>query len=162
MYRLLDILLEDECSSCKSKRLNEAYSEKAINDFIKRFLEQAEDLNITVTEDELRKYIKIFDRIKEKLPSDRRDLTKYKVSELIRFVTQGKTGDDKEEGEEITPDVVYHNDDNSIIIYNGNTEGNCVKYGKGESWCITKSSWSGHRYSEEKGYPTFYLAKNNN
>lgn len=162
MYKLLDILLEDECSSCKSKRLHEAYSEKAINDFIKRFLEQAEDLNITVTEDELRKYIKIFDRIKEKLPSDRRDLTKYKVSELIRFVTQGKTGDDKEEGEEITPDVVYHNDDNSIIIYNGNTEGNCVKYGKGESWCITKSSWSGHRYSEEKGYPTFYLAKNNN
>lgn len=162
MYKLLDILLEDECSSCKSKKLHEAYSEKAINDFIKRFLEQAEDLNIAVTEDELRKYIKIFDRIKEKLPSDRRDLTKYKVSELIRFVTQGKTGDDKEEGEEITPDVVYHNDDNSIIIYNGNTEGNCVKYGKGESWCITKSSWSGHRYSEEKGYPTFYLAKNNN
>jgi len=161
MYRLLDILLEDECTSCRSKRLHEAYSEKAINDFIKRFLEQAEDLNISVNEDELRKYIKIFDKIKEKLPSDRRDLTKYKVSELIRVVTQGKTGAD-EEKEEITPDVVYHNDDDSIIIYNGNTEGTCVKYGKGESWCITKSSWAGHRYSEEKGYPTFYLAKNNN
>jgi len=164
MYKLIDILTNNsECKSCgRPKRLFEAYSEKAITGFIKRFLEQAEDLNLDVSEEELRKYIKIFDKIKEKLPIDRRDLANYKVPELIRVVTQGKTEDDKEEGEEITPDVVYHNDDNSIIIYNGNTEGTCIKYGKGESWCISQSSWSGHRYSEARGYPTFYLAKNTN
>jgi len=164
MYKLIDILTNNsECKSCgRPKRLFEAYSEKAITGFIKRFLEQAEDLNLDVSEEELRKYIKIFDKIKEKLPIDRRDLANYKVPELIRVVTKGKTEDDKEEGEEITPDVVYHNDDNSIIIYNGNTEGTCIKYGKDEKWCISQSSWSGHRYSEVRGYPTFYLAKNTN
>lgn len=142
-------------------KLNEAYSEKAIQGFINKFKEEADDLNINITDDQLRSYINNFDRIKEKLPSDQRDLTKWNLSKLIRTVTTSK-GDEAAEEIDITPDVVYHSDDNTIVIYNGSKEDNCIRYGNGEKWCITRSSFSGYRYSEGRGYPTFYLAKNNN
>jgi len=44
--------------------LNEAYSEKAIQQFLTKFKEEADDLNITVTDEQLRKYIERFDVIK--------------------------------------------------------------------------------------------------
>jgi hypothetical protein len=141
--------------------LNEAYSEKAITGFINKFKEEADDLNIQITDDQLKAYIKTFDRIKEKLPSDQRDLTKWNLSKFIRLVTATK-GDESAEEIDITPDVVYHNGDNTIVIYNGSKEDNCIRYGSGEKWCITRSSFSSYRYNESKGYPTFYLAKNNN
>ena len=57
-------------------------------------------------------------------------------------------------------DVVYH--EGNIIIWNGSKQGNCVTYGAGEKWCITRpggSFYGNYRYG--KGEPTFYLAKNN-
>jgi len=144
-----------------TNELNEAYSEKAVQGFINRFKEEADDLNIQITDDQLRTYITTFDRIKEKLPNDQRDLTKWSLSKFIRLVTSTKGAEAAEEID-ITPDVVYHNDDNTIVIYNGSKEDNCIRYGSGEKWCITRSSFSSYRYSEGKGYPTFYLAKNNN
>lgn len=165
MYRLIDIVgKKSGCSSCeRSKRLLEAYSEKAIQGFLDRFREEADDLNLAVTDSQIRTYIKTFDRTKEKLPTDRRDLNQWKIGELIRFATSGKGGEaDENEEIDITPDVVYHNDDNSIAIYNGSTEGNCIKYGKGESWCITRTSFPNYRFNRDRGYPTFYLARNIN
>lgn len=144
-----------------TNELNEAYGENAIKGFIKRFQEEADDLNIQITDDQLRAYINTFDRIKEKLPSDQRDLNKWSIAKFIRLVTTNK-GDEATEEMDITPDVVYHNDENTIIIYNGSTQGNCVRYGNGEKWCITRSSFPDYRYSERRSFPTFYLAKNNN
>jgi hypothetical protein len=141
--------------------LNEAYSEKAIQGFINKFKEEADDLNINITDGQLKAYINTFDRIKEKLPGDQRDLTKWTLSRFIKFVTSTK-GDEGVEEIDITPDVVYNNENNTIVIYNGSKEDNCIRYGRGESWCITKTSFSSYRYSEDRGYPTFYLAKNNN
>ena len=141
--------------------LNEAYSEKAVQGFINKFKEEADDLNINITDDQLRAYISTFDRIKEKLPGDQRDLTKWTLSKFIKLVTSTK-GNEAAEEIDITPDVVYHNEDDTIVIYNGSKENNCIRYGRGEKWCITRSSFSSYRYSEGKSYPTFYLAKNNN
>jgi len=70
--------------------LNEAYGENAIKGFIKRFQEEADDLNIQITDDQLRAYINTFDRIKEKLPSDQRDLNKWSIAKFIRLVTATK------------------------------------------------------------------------
>lgn len=142
--------------------LNEAYSEKAITSFINKFKEEADDLNINISDNQLRAYIKTFDRIKEKLPGDQRDLNKWTLSKFIRFVSSTKGDEEVPEEMDITPDVVYHNDNNTIVIYNGSKEDNCINYGRGESWCITRSSFSNYRYSEGRSYPTFYLAKNNN
>lgn len=167
MYRLIDILADNSgCTSCgRPKRLVEAYSEKAVQGFLDKFKEEADDLNINIDEQQIRTLIKIFDRTKEGLASDKRDLAKWKLPELIRFATKGAAGKKiSDEGEEIeiTPDVVYHNDNDTIAIYNGSSEGNCVRYGKGEKWCITRSSFPSYRYSENRGNPTFYLARNTN
>jgi hypothetical protein len=165
MYRLKDILNGDTgCSSCgRSKRLYEAYSDKAIQQFLDKFKDEADDLKIDVTDSQLKAYIKTFDKTKEKLDKDERDLAKWKVADLIRFATSGKSEEPEEGGEiDITPDIVYHSDDDKIAIYKGSTEDNCVKYGKGEKWCITRSSFPNYRFSQARNYPTFYLAKNNN
>ncbi len=52
--------------------------------------------------------------------------------------------------------------DGGITIWNGSKEGNCIQYGRGEKWCITRGSYGNYRYNSSKGYPTFYLAKNSN
>lgn len=164
MTKLNNILSSNsECTACKSskKRLLEAYGENTVKGFVKKFEEEADDLGIETTEQDLRNYIKAFERLNKKLPSDQKDLGQWSLPRLIKFVTTGKSKEE-EEGVEITPDVVYHNDDNSIIIFNGNTDKNCVTYGKGEKWCIASRSWAAHRYDEAKGHPTFYLARNIN
>ena len=144
--------------------INEAYPESTIQKFVKKFSEEAEDFNIKITDDELRKYILRFDDIKNSPKIKEKDLDKYTVGELIRLARSSKfAGDeqDEEEEEDKTPDVVYQN--NGITIWNGAKQDNCVTYGAGERWCITKpggSFWGNYRYGT--GEPTFYLAKNTN
>ena len=142
--------------------LNEAYSEKAVQGFINKFKEEADDLNISITDQQLKSYIERFDVLKNSPKISEKDLNKYTVSNLIKLVTSSKGAKEEVEEIDITPDVVYHNDDNTIVVYNGSKEDNCITYGRGERWCITKSSFGTYRYSKDKGYPTFYLAKNNN
>ena len=141
--------------------LNEAIGAESMKNFIKNFQQQADDLNINITDDQLRAYINTFDKLKNGLPPDQRDLAKWDLGKFIRLVTKYK-GEESAEEVDITPDVVYHNDDNTIVIYNGSKEDNCIRYGSGERWCITRSSFASYRYSERKDFPTFYLAKNNN
>ena len=138
--------------------VNEAYSVGTLKKFIQKFKDEAEDLNINVTDEDLENYIKNFDKGKEKLPPDQRDLDKWSISKLIKFAT-ASPGDEAPEAIDITPDVVYHNDDNSIVVYNGSREGNCIRFGKGEKWCITRGSYANYRYSESRGNPTFYSEK---
>ena len=144
-------------------KLNEAIGKVQMDDLINKFKKDAEDFNIEITDEQLKKYIEVFDRVKEKLPSDQKDIGKWSLSRLIKLATgvKGSEADDAEEID-ITPDVIYNNDDNTIVIYNGSKEGNCISYGKGEKWCITRGSFGSYRYSSGRNYPTFYLAKNNN
>ena len=150
--------------------LNE-YSEGAIRQIMQQYRDEAEDLNIKITDEQLKKYIERFDVIKAGLISKGKttDIVKQgaggklevilPLSKLIKLVTASKGGDIEDEKEDDTPDVVYN--DNNKTIWNGSKEGNCVMYGRGEKWCITRGSYSSYRYSSGRGYPTFYLAKNN-
>jgi hypothetical protein len=141
--------------------LTEALSAKQMQVFIKQFKDEAEDLNLTISDDELKAAIEIFDtKFKNNPNVAEKDLAKYSVNQLLRLVRT--TSDTKPKDIEITPDVVYNSDDNSIVIYSGDVEGKCVTFGKGERWCITKGSYGSYRYSSSSGYPVFYLVKNNN
>jgi hypothetical protein len=140
--------------------LNE-YSEGELRNLMQQFKDEADDLNITITDDKLKSYIQRFDALKNSPKVTEKDLRKYSLGQLIKLVTSS-SGDEPTEELDITPDVVYNNDDNTIVIYNGSIEGNCMKFGKGENWCITKGWYSRYRYSSDRGYPTFYLAKNTN
>ena len=138
--------------------LNEAYSEGAIKKFIEKFREEADDLNIQITDEQLKAYIQRFDVLKNSPKVTEKDLNKWSIGQLIRLVTTSKGAETEEEDD--TPDVVYS--DNGITIWNGSKEGNCINYGSGEKWCITRGSFGSYRYDSSKGFPTFYLAKNNN
>jgi len=140
--------------------LNEAYSEKAIQQFLAKFKEEADDLNIDISDNQLRTYIQRFDTLKNSPKIQEKDLAKWSLSQLIKLVTSSAGAETPEDEEDQTPDIVYQ--DGGITIWNGSKEGNCITYGRGEKWCITRGSFGNYRYDSSKGYPTFYLAKNSN
>jgi hypothetical protein len=139
--------------------LNE-YSEGEIKRLMAQFREEADDLNINISDDTLKKYIERFDAIKNSPKIQEKDLRKWSLSKLIKLVTSSAGAEASDDEEDQTPDVVYQND--GKIIWNGSKEGNCVNYGRGEKWCITRGSFGNYRYSSDRGYPVFYLAKNSN
>ena len=141
--------------------LNEAYAPSVMTKLMDKFKEEADDLNIEINDEQLKKYIERFDTLKNSPKIAEKDLFKYSLSQLIKLVTASK-GAEAPESADITPDVVYHNDDDSIVVYNGSKEDNCLTYGRGERWCITRGSYATYRYSDFRSYPTFYLAQNNN
>jgi hypothetical protein len=151
-------------------KLNEAYGKEVMDNLIKKFREEADDLNIKITDEQLKKYIERFDQIKDSPKTVKKNIQTYTLSELIRLVRSmpGSEPPSKEE-EDQTPDVVYS--DNGITIWNGAKQGNCIVYGAsqklpgGSKWCITEpggSYFGTYRYGASYGYPTFYLAKNSN
>ena len=159
--------------------LNE-YSEGAMKQIIQHYKDEAEDLNIQISDEQLKKYIEVFDqKIKSKvIAKGGTDLVKpgaggkleiiVPLSKLIKLVTASPGAEvDNEEKEDTTPDVVYREGD--ITIWNGAKQGNCITYGAnqpmqgGSRWCITQprgSYWGRYRYDASYGYPTFYLVKN--
>jgi hypothetical protein len=150
--------------------LNE-YSDKEVKFLMDKFKEEAEDLNIQVSDAQLKKYIERFNILKNSPKVTDKDLRKYSLSKLIKLITSspGAEISSDEEEEDNTPDVVYN--DNGITIWNGAKQGNCITYGAsqklpgGSKWCITEpggSYFGRYRYGADYDYPTFYLAKNSN
>ena len=147
--------------------LNE-YKEGEINRLMAQFKAEAEDLNIQVSDEQLKKYIERFDRLKDSPKVTEKDLRKYSLSKLIKIVTASPGAElDNEDEEDSTPDMVYREGD--ITIWNGAKQGNCITYGAnqpmqgGSRWCITQpggSYFGRYRYGSDYRYPTFYLAKN--
>lgn len=141
--------------------LNEAMSPKEIQRFTQKFKDEAEDFNISIPEDEIKKAIELFDsKFKQDPNVAEKDLEKYTLKQLIKLVSS-KPGFEKEKvAITPTPDMVYN--ENGIIIYNGDVEGKCIMYGAGERWCITRGSFGNYRFDPQRGYPNFYLVKNTN
>jgi hypothetical protein len=139
--------------------LNE-YSEGELKKLMTQFKDEADDLNIQITDDQLKAYITRFDALKNSPKVTEKDLRKYTLSKLIKLVTSSKGVEEPEEEMNITPDVVYN--ENGLIIYNGSKEDNCLNFGRGESWCITRGSFGNYRYDSNRKNPTFYLVKDTN
>jgi hypothetical protein len=150
--------------------LNE-YNQKLLDQIIQHYKQEADDLNINITDNQLKAYIERFDRIKSGIISKGgTDLVKQMpggkfevivpLSQLIKIVTASKGVEEPEDALDITPDVVYN--ENGLIIYNGSKEENCINFGRGESWCITKTSFGNYRYDSSRKNPTFYLVRDTN
>jgi hypothetical protein len=140
-------------------KLNEAYSPSVMARLIEKFKEESEDLNINITDEQLKKYIERFDVLKTSPKISDKDLFNYSLSQLIRLITSSR-GAEAPEAASITPDVVYN--ENGLIIYNGSNEGNCLNFGRGEKWCITRGSFNNYRYDVNRKNCTFYLVKDTN
>jgi len=130
--------------------LFEALSPNVKQQLVNKFKQEADDFNIEITDKQLSDYIDFFDsRLKNNPKVTEKDLNKYTLQSLIKLVSSYK-GSTSEEDEkvEITPDVVYN--ENGLIIYNGSNEQNCLNFGKGEKWCITKGSFATYRYDSNR------------
>jgi hypothetical protein len=139
--------------------LNE-YSQGEMNKLMAQFKDEADDLNIQISDDQLKAYITRFDALKNSPKVTDKDLRKYSLSKLIKLVTSSKGVEEPEDEMNITPDVVYN--ENGLIIYNGSKEENCLNFGNGEKWCITRGSFGNYRYDSNRKNPTFYLVKDTN
>ena len=138
--------------------LNE-YTEEMINRLIKKYRDEADDLGIKITDEQLRTFIERFDELRRSAVVTDKDIVHYPLSKLIRLVG-GFKGGEPPDTSEITSDVVYN--ENGLVIYNGSKEDNCLTYGRNEKWCITRGSFGNYRYDASRKYPTFYLVKDNN
>jgi hypothetical protein len=135
--------------------LNE-YQEGEIKLLMNKFKQEAEDLNIEINDTLLRKYIERFDQLKDSSKIEDKNLRNYPLSKLIKLVTSSKGADI--EDEETGPDVVYS--ENGITVYSGANEELCQRHRSEVPWCITKSAFGNYRYSKDRGFPSFYLIKN--
>ena len=132
------------------------YSEGEIKTLMDKFKQDADDLNMEIDDTQLRKYIERFDQLKDSSKIEDKNLRNWPLSKLIKLVTSSKGADveDKETG----PDVIYS--ENGITIYSGANEELCQRHRSEVPWCITKSAFGNYRYSKDKGFPSFYLIKN--
>lgn len=135
--------------------LNE-YQEGEIKLLMNKFKQEADDLNIEINDTQLRKYIERFDQLKDSSKIEDKNLRNYPLSKLIKLVTSSKGAD--VEDEETGPDVVYS--ENGITVYSGANEELCQRHRSEVPWCITKSAFGNYRYSKDRGFPSFYLIKN--
>jgi hypothetical protein len=146
-----------------TNNLSEALAPRVKQQLMDKFKQEADDFNITIADKQLSDYIDYFDaRLKNNPKVTEKDLTKYSLKSLIKLVSSYK-GSSKEDEDDDTldiPDVVYN--ENGLIIYSGHNEENCLNFGKGEKWCITKGSFGSYRYDSNRKNPTFYLVKDTN
>jgi hypothetical protein len=141
--------------------LKEAYAPSAMSKLMDKFKEEADDLNVQITDDQLKAYINRFDQLRgNSTKIQEKDLFKYSLSQLIKLVTSTKGVQEPEDAIDVTPDVVYN--ENGLTIYNGSKEDNCLTFGAGERWCITRGSFGNYRYDSNRKNPTFYLVKDTN
>jgi len=139
--------------------LNE-YQEGEIKFLMDKFKIQANDLNIDISDTQLRKYIERFDQLKDNLPLEKRNLrnwsvgkNKFNLNDLIALGSKSKGADIKDK--EVGPDVLYS--ENGITVYSGETEELCQRHRFDVKWCITNSAFLRYRLSGV----SFYLIKNN-
>ena len=150
-----------------------SYGKDLLKKIIDGFKEDIEtyggDYN-NITDEQLLKYIEIFDDLRKSGAIEKADILQYDLPELIRTLNNKKQfkGTDEAEPDPTISEVVY-NDDN-ITVWSGARQEYCVRHGADQPmraganrWCITEPGgryWGNYRYSESSGYPTFYLIKN--
>ena len=138
--------------------LNE-YSEGEIKRLMDQFKEEADDLNINISDTNLEAAIKRFDQLKNSPKITDKDLRKYSLAKLLK-ITGSSEGAEVETEEETGPDVIYS--ENGYTIYSGGNEELCQRHRNDVPWCISRTSFGNYRYSKDRNYPSFYLVKNTN
>lgn len=142
--------------------LTEAYAPAVRKQLFDKFKAEADRLNRNISDDKLNAYIDFFDKTLRNKPNlKEKDLFKYSLGDLEAIATASPGAEIPEA--EITPDTVYNNENNTIVVYNGSKEELCQRHRSPNlTWCITRTSFPIYRYGKERSFPTFYLARNTN
>jgi hypothetical protein len=136
--------------------LNE-YSDGEMKRLMEKFKEEADDLGIEISDEQLKKYIERFDQLKGSPKVEDKEIRRWPLSKLIKLVSSSEGADSEEEE---GPDVLYSGD--GYTVYSGGNEELCQRHRNEVPWCITRNSFGNYRYNAGKEYPSFYLIKNTN
>ena len=164
IYKLIEHLVNNWPSN-----LSEALAPRVKQQLMDKFKQDADDYKVKISDKNLSDYIDYFDtRLKNNPKVTEKDIFAYvsggplNIKDFIKLVSpyKGSSKEDEDDDTSDIPDVVYN--ENGLIIYSGHNEENCLKFGKGEEWCITKGSFGNYRYDLQRKNPTFYLVKDTN
>lgn len=143
------------------------FNEAAINEYGKKLVKQLKNKfrkqNPRIEDSQLDYYINRFEKIKQGLDKDKRDIMQYDFDELERTVdgyrNKKAKGARPSKDTEAT-DEVYNK--NGIRIVQAKDKETCVKYGKGYSFCISRDDDSNMfgNYRKDKGGSTVYFIFN--
>lgn len=99
-------------------------------------------------------YVNEFKKIKNNLPPDKRDITKYGWEDLEQVVDSNQSIEKIEKSmiEVDNSDVLYNQ--NNLKILKANTKQSCIKYGTGYGFCIS-SRGAGNQYYNYR-YGNYY------
>jgi len=138
------------------------YSQALINKLINKYKLE----NPALTDFIINDYIQRFDKFKNKLNPEDRDISKYSFSELEKLVDSKfpKKISKDEINVDFTNEAIYN--ENGLTIFEGDTKEKCIRYGRGEDWCISRRDVSNmfntyrFRYDEINFYFVFDSEKN--
>lgn len=116
--------------------------------------------NPELSDDQINYYINKFEIKKASPKIKEKDITKYTFKELERVIDSNfSTIKSAITSEPFEDDAIYN--ENGLTIYEGDTREKCIKYGQGESWCISRKDTSNmfntyrYRYDEINFYFIF-------
>jgi hypothetical protein len=116
-------------------------SDKLKKRLLDKFTKEKPDLDVeTITF-----YIDGFERFKNGLPAEKRDITKYTFDELEHLVDARQARRDIKKPKKVT--IIQDDEDDTNVVYNqdglvitkGPFKDQCIKYGTGKSWCISRT-----------------------
>ena len=116
-------------------------SDKIKKKLIDKFKREKPDLD----DDTFEFYITGFERFKNGLPPEQRDITKYSFDDLEHIVDARQARRDMKKPKKVSmiqddeedTNIIY--DENGLVITKGPLKDQCIKYGTGKSWCISRS-----------------------
>ena len=130
--------------------LNE-YSDGEMKRLMEKFREEADDLGIEISDEQLKKYIERFDQLKGSPKVEDKEIRRWPLSKLIKLVSSSEGADSEEEE---GPDVLYSGD--GYTVYSGGSEELCQRHRNDVPWGITRGSFGIYRYNAGKDYPSVY------
>jgi cytidyltransferase-like protein len=128
------------------------YSESLIKKLIQKYKTEQPDLS----DEDIRAEILEFDKIKDKLDPNKRDITKYNWSTLQSTIqdnksTRIKAGKVDKNNVEGDINLVYNK--SNIRIYKADSKKACIKYGNGYNFCISArgsgNAFDTYRFGDE-------------
>ena len=115
-------------------RLLNEYRSNIVKDLIEKFKKNEPHLSTEIIEI----YINEFEKIKNKIPTDKRDITKLSWQELENLVDSNRSTQRIKAGKidpEVSDSNLLYNKD-GIRIYLAKDKKSCIKYSNGYSFCI--------------------------
>ena len=105
-------------------------------------------------------YLNKWDRFAGSVPKEYRDITRLSFDQVKQIIDDAEFKSElkgKQKSSDVQDKPVY--DNNNLVIFKGDNKPRCIQYGRGYTWCISRSDASNLFYSYRMSgtEPVFYF-----